>query len=77
MVANLNRFPLGRFAGCQGSQSRAHDLLAVAQARKFGVEPLRFRCQCRPVRADQRQRELSFFVLQGLVLLRLARLPLE
>jgi hypothetical protein len=77
MLAHLNRFALGGFARREAGHARAQHLLVVPQAVDLGLEPLGLGPERGPVRGEQGLCELALLVLQGLVLLRFLRLPLQ
>src|SRR5204863_6110171 len=59
MVTRLNCFALGGLTRRQRRQFRPPNLLAIAQRRQLRVETLGLGRQRRPIRRDQRQRELA------------------
>ena len=63
MITHLDRFPLVCLTRRQAGQPRSQGLLPIVQTRQLGGEPLRLRCECRPVRSRQRKGELPFLVL--------------
>ena len=77
MLAPLEHLALLGLARGQSAQSRAHALLAVAQAGELLGQRLGLGGEPGEVGGGQRQRELAALALQRLVLLRLARLPLQ